>query len=317
MSSCTPIVRTDSPKISGEVSIRDDPDQRVFTVTINNVKTVDSGDYWCGVEISRGGMTGRQVYLSVIYGVSTLNTVTVQSGGSVTIPCFYTNIYEEHEKYWCRGSDWSSCSPKVHPNSPKISGEVSIRDDPDQQLFTVTMNNLTAGDSGYYWCGVEISGGSAVGTRVSLSVTEDTAMNDGPLLAQIWFARGGPHMGQHKARCRHVPGIQAPLRICEEDVSWLFQRQKTRKAPGPIISQDLKWQSNISSILKKELLIQFYSAVIESVLCSSITVWFGAATKQDRNRLQQTVRTAERITGASLTTIQDFKNQEKRRENHH
>uniref|UniRef100_A0A3B3SZV6 Immunoglobulin domain-containing protein n=1 Tax=Paramormyrops kingsleyae TaxID=1676925 RepID=A0A3B3SZV6_9TELE len=68
MSSCTPIVRTDSPKISGEVSIRDDPDQRVFTVTINNVKTVDSGDYWCGVEISRGGMTGRQVYLSVIYG---------------------------------------------------------------------------------------------------------------------------------------------------------------------------------------------------------------------------------------------------------
>ncbi|XP_072562970.1 uncharacterized protein [Paramormyrops kingsleyae] len=25
-------------------------------------------------------------------------------------------------------------------------------------------------------------------------------MNDGPLLAQIWFARGGPHMGQHKAR---------------------------------------------------------------------------------------------------------------------
>ncbi|XP_048866786.1 polymeric immunoglobulin receptor-like isoform X3 [Brienomyrus brachyistius] len=34
------------------------------------------------------------------------------------------------------------------------------------------MNNLTTGDSGYYWCSVEISRGSAVGTRVYLSVTE-------------------------------------------------------------------------------------------------------------------------------------------------
>uniref|UniRef100_A0A3B3SZU9 Immunoglobulin V-set domain-containing protein n=1 Tax=Paramormyrops kingsleyae TaxID=1676925 RepID=A0A3B3SZU9_9TELE len=45
-------------------------------------------------------------------------------------------------------------------------------DDPDQPVFTVTMNNLTAGDSGYYWCGVEISGDSDVGTLIQLSVTE-------------------------------------------------------------------------------------------------------------------------------------------------
>uniref|UniRef100_A0A3B3RGH0 Ig-like domain-containing protein n=1 Tax=Paramormyrops kingsleyae TaxID=1676925 RepID=A0A3B3RGH0_9TELE len=109
---------------------------------------------------------------SLLICVSTLNTVSVQSGGSVTIPCFYDNIYEEHEKYWCRGSDWSSCTPIVHTDSTNITGEVSIRDYPDQQVFNVTMNNLTAGNSGYYWCGVEISRGSAVGTRVYLSVTE-------------------------------------------------------------------------------------------------------------------------------------------------
>ena len=57
-----------------------------------------------------------------------------------------------------------------------------------------------------------------------------------------------------------------------------------------------------------ELLIQFYTAVIESVLCSSITVWFGSATKLDRNRLQRTVRSAERIIGADLPTIQDLYN---------
>lgn len=34
--------------------------------------------------------------------------------------------------------------------------------------------------------------------------------------------------------------------------------------------------------LSQELLTQVYTAVIESILCTSITVWFEAATKQDR-----------------------------------
>ncbi len=36
--------------------------------------------------------------------------------------------------------------------------------------------------------------------------------------------------------------------------------------------------------LPQELLKQFYSAIIESVLCSSITVWFGSAAKTVYNR---------------------------------
>ncbi len=65
------------------------------------------------------------------------------------------------------------------------------------------------------------------------------------------------------------------------------------------IFQDLKWNIHTDSIVKKaqqrlyflrqlrkfnlpqELLKQFYSAIIESVLCSSITVWFSSATKSD------------------------------------
>ncbi|KAK3567274.1 hypothetical protein QTP86_015798, partial [Hemibagrus guttatus] len=75
---------------------------------------------------------------------------------------------------------------------------------------------------------------------------------------------------------------------------------------GTTISQDLKWDTHIDAIIKKaqqrlyflrqlrkfnlpqELLTQFYSAVIESVLCTSITVWFGSATKSDIRRLQRT-----------------------------
>ncbi len=93
---------------------------------------------------------------------------------------------------------------------------------------------------------------------------------------------------------------------------------------GTTISQDLKWDNHIDSIAKKaqqrlyflrqlrkfnlpqELLKQLYSAIIESVLCSSITVWFGSATKTDIRRLQRTVRTAQRIIGAPLPSLQEF-----------
>ncbi|KAF7687451.1 hypothetical protein HF521_014679 [Silurus meridionalis] len=51
---------------------------------------------------------------------------------------------------------------------------------------------------------------------------------------------------------------------------------------------------------------RFYTAFIESVLCSLITIWFGATTKQDRNRLQKTFKTAEKIIGAPLPTLQDL-----------
>ncbi len=45
---------------------------------------------------------------------------------------------------------------------------------------------------------------------------------------------------------------------------------------------------------KFNLMTQFYSAVVRS----SVTVWFGSATKTDIRRLQPTVQTAERISGA-------------------
>ncbi|KAK3563034.1 hypothetical protein QTP86_014091, partial [Hemibagrus guttatus] len=93
---------------------------------------------------------------------------------------------------------------------------------------------------------------------------------------------------------------------------------------GTTISQDLKWDNHIDSIIKKvqqrlyfllqlrkfnlpqELLTHFYSAVIESVLCTSITVWFGSATKSDIRRVQRTVQTAERIIGVPLPTLQEL-----------
>ncbi|KAK3574929.1 hypothetical protein QTP86_019809 [Hemibagrus guttatus] len=63
----------------------------------------------------------------------------------------------------------------------------------------------------------------------------------------------------------------------------------------------LLWQLRKFNLLQ-ELLMQFYSAVTESVLCTSIAVWFGSATNSDIRMVQ----TAERIIGAHLPTLQEL-----------
>ncbi|KAL0173598.1 hypothetical protein M9458_029566, partial [Cirrhinus mrigala] len=119
---------------------------------------------------------------------------------------------------------------------------------------------------------------------------------------------------------RRNPPALTPLSIMDSTVAAV----ETFKFLGSIISRDLKWDTHIDSIAKKaqqrlyfllqlrkfnlpqELLKQFCSAVIESVLCTSITVWFGSATKSDTRRLQRMVQTAERIIGAPLPTLQEL-----------
>ncbi|XP_075916900.1 uncharacterized protein LOC116937546 isoform X1 [Petromyzon marinus] len=91
---------------------------------------------------------------------------------------------------------------------------------------------------------------------------------------------------------------------------------------GTILSRDLKWELNISSLTKKAqqrmyflrqlkkfnlpktMMVQFYTAIIESILTSSITVWYAAATAKDKSRLQRIIHTAEKyqIAGWQLTS---------------
>ncbi len=120
---------------------------------------------------------------------------------------------------------------------------------------------------------------------------------------------------------RRNPPALPPLTITDSTVAAVESFRFLRAT----ISQDLKWDNHIDSIAKKktqqrlyflrqlrkfnlpqELLKQFYSAIIESVLCSSIIVWFGSATKTDIRRLQRTVSTAERIIGAPLPSLQEL-----------
>ncbi len=119
---------------------------------------------------------------------------------------------------------------------------------------------------------------------------------------------------------RRIPPALPPLTIMNSTVTAV----ESFRFLGTTISQDLKWDNHIDSIVRKaqqrlyflrqlrkfnlpqELLKQFYSAIIESVLCTSITVWFSSATKSDLRRLRRVVRTAERIIGTTLPTLQEL-----------
>lgn len=84
--------------------------------------------------------------------------VTGLEGDSVSVQCTYGDELRAHSKYWCReaGMFLSRCSGTIHAandGSETTEGRVSIRDSPEERLFTVTLRALTPMDTGEYWCG--------------------------------------------------------------------------------------------------------------------------------------------------------------------
>ena len=119
-----------------------------------------------------------------------------------------------------------------------------------------------------------------------------------------------------RKKSTHVP----PLLINGEPI----EKVETFKFLGTLISEDLKWDENISSIIKKahqrlyflrqlrkfgmkkDILLRFYRSVIESILTFSIIIWFDSITVTQRKKLNTIVRTANRITGCDLPSLESL-----------
>lgn len=88
------------------------------------------------------------------------------------------------------------------------------------------------------------------------------------------------------------------------------------------ISEDLSWSLNTSFLIKKaqqhlyflrslkkahlcsRILLDVYRCTIESILTNCISVWYGNCSASDRKALRRAVKTAQRITGTQLPTIE-------------
>ncbi len=100
------------------------------------------------------------------------------------------------------------------------------------------------------------------------------------------------------------------------------ERVSSFKYLGVHISEDLTWTLNTTQLVKKaqqrlyflrrrrkfgmspKIPSNFYSCVVESVLTSCITVWYGSTTVRDRKHLQRVVKTAEKIIRTPLPSLQ-------------
>ncbi|KAK3518599.1 hypothetical protein QTP70_005474 [Hemibagrus guttatus] len=119
---------------------------------------------------------------------------------------------------------------------------------------------------------------------------------------------------------RKNPAPLPPVILCASPVS----SAESFCFLGTTITKELKWEQNIRSLTKKaqqrmyflrqlkkflfpvKMLVNFYTAIIESVLTSSITVWFAAATARDKAKLQRVIHSAEKVIGCSLPSLQEL-----------
>ncbi|NP_001293029.1 polymeric immunoglobulin receptor-like 2.4 [Danio rerio] len=77
------------------------------------------------------------------------HALTVQPGGSVTIPCHYNEQYTQLKKH---------CYLETDKYTNTREKNLLVIDHPDQSLFTVTMRNLRENQTGLYYCVVETGG---------------------------------------------------------------------------------------------------------------------------------------------------------------
>ncbi|XP_076599510.1 polymeric immunoglobulin receptor-like [Chaetodon auriga] len=146
INSCSYAARTNKQS-SGRFSISDDKNQRIFTVTINDVTDVDTDYYWCAVEINGGADVGEYFHLSVTTGTPRLyvdhQEITGFNGEKITINCYHRN---PGKLRWC-GLDGSCVR-----SSGSINGTRVTIDARAPNVFIVTMSGLRTESSGWYAC---------------------------------------------------------------------------------------------------------------------------------------------------------------------
>ncbi|KAB0400682.1 hypothetical protein E2I00_008307, partial [Balaenoptera physalus] len=99
----------------------------------------------------------RQAHQSCL-SLSGPGRVTGIVGGSLSVECRYAEKYRDNSKYWCKAPcllSWKIVETKASEGEV-MRGHVSIRDDPANLTFTVTLESLREDNAGTYECGITV-----------------------------------------------------------------------------------------------------------------------------------------------------------------
>ncbi|XP_046732107.1 CMRF35-like molecule 3 isoform X3 [Silurus meridionalis] len=138
---------------NGKVTVTDNPSESLFTVTMKDLQTGNTGWYRCSVEIE--GKTPdvtEELYITVKADPDLSvreSRVSGDEGGSITVQCLYSAAYQTTQKKWCRFRDRSCNSVRRTDTSHKSAVHIS---DDGKSSFSVQMSGLKKSDGGWYWC---------------------------------------------------------------------------------------------------------------------------------------------------------------------
>ncbi|XP_067260901.1 polymeric immunoglobulin receptor-like isoform X2 [Chanodichthys erythropterus] len=161
------IIKSDeSHENKTKISVKNETELNLFTVTLSELRAEDAGIYWCAVRDEFNLHTELMIVMK--------DAVTREAsvGGSVSISC---KFIRNHTRIFCRGDQPNICvrdGVRVSSNM-RTNGRFSVTDETSAGVFTVNITDLTEEDSGKYWCAEE-SSGSYIFTEVHLHVIRET-----------------------------------------------------------------------------------------------------------------------------------------------
>lgn len=94
------------------------------------------------------------MFLGIHCQIQTVTEVPVKAGSSISIPCLYEDQHKNSVKYLCKGESWLSCKVVISTKQTR-NEQYAIADDTNQNIFTVTINELTDKDR-KYWCAIKV-----------------------------------------------------------------------------------------------------------------------------------------------------------------
>ncbi|KAK3530008.1 hypothetical protein QTP86_009388 [Hemibagrus guttatus] len=172
-----------------------------------------------------------------------------------------------------------------------------------------------------------------IGNRFSSTTTLSTGAPQGCVLSPLLFTLLNHHCAAMHS-LNHIvkfPDDTIVVGLISKNNESAYREEvspveivKSTKLLGVHLVENFTWSLNTSSISKKAqqrlyflwrlrkaylpppILTMFYRGIIESVLSSCITAWFGNCTVSDCKTLQRIVKTAEKIIGVSLPSIADI-----------